>query len=220
MRTLISPLALIAALGAGSVALADSTTGTIAEISPVTGDVTLQNGMAFDFTEADADMLDTFKTGDRVSIVWSTVGDSMQGRQISPASGGANELTGIVAEISDATGMVTLANGMMVDFTDSESGDLDNFAPGDTVSIHYATVGDERQGLNIKPAGTSARVATGTIQDLNETSGDLRLANGSEFDFNGMDDRLLANFSEGDRVAIHYLTEGDAMVALSISPAS
>lgn len=220
MRNIITPLALVATLGTAGAALANSTDGTIAEVSGITGDVTLENGMAFRFDDDRADRLETFKPGDRVSIDWIAVGDLKEGRQISPVGDAASELTGVVAEASDITGWVTLANGTKIDFTDAGMVGLDNYRPGDRVAIQYVTVGDDMQGLNISPATGDANVATGTIEELNEATGDVLLTDGSRYDFNGMDDDMLDNFSVGDRVSVHYVTQGDAMVAVSISPVS
>lgn len=220
MRTLMKPLALMASLGAGGAALGDSTSGTIADVSDITGNVTLENGMTFRFTEENSDILDNFKPGDAVAIEWIAVGDRMEGRQISPAGNGDRTLTGVVAEASDVTGWLTLANGTTIDFSDAGDVGLGNFRPGDTVSVQYVTVGDDIRGLSVSPANAPANVATGTIQELNEGTGSVIFADGSSYDFNGMDDEMLDNFSVGDRVSVHYLTQGDAMVALSISPVS
>lgn len=220
MRTLIAPLAVLTTLGTASLATADTTMGTIADVDSVTGNLTLQNGMAFDLDRSDASRLDPFKPGDTVSVTWVAVGDSNELQAISPATGGANEMTGVVADADATTGALHLANGMTVDLADNAGAEIDTFKPGDTVSIEYVSVGDELRALSVSPATAPANRATGIIADVSEATGMVTLADGSEYDFRGMDRDLLDRFNEGDRVAIHYVNEGDAEVALSIAPLS
>lgn len=220
MRALIAPLAVLTTLGTAGVASADTTMGTVAEVNGSTGELTLENGMAFEFADADADRLDTFKPGDMVSVTWVSVGDSREGQTVSPVSGGANTMTGIVADADTITGTLHLANGMSVDLASNAVEEIENFKPGDTVLVQTVSVGDDIRALSVSPAGTPANRATGTIADVSEATGRVTLANGSAYDFRGMDRDLLDRFHEGDRVAIHYVNEGDADVALSISPLS
>ena len=84
MLTNIVPLALLATLGTAGAALSNTSAGTIADISAITGDVTLENGMEFRFDDEDTGKLDNFKPGDRVSVGYITVGDDIRGLSISP----------------------------------------------------------------------------------------------------------------------------------------
>lgn len=220
MRILIAPLAVVTTLGAAGLATADTTVGTIADVDSVTGNLSLQNGMAFDVDRSDANRLDPFKPGDTVSVTWVAVGDANELQAISPVSGSANEMTGVVADADATTGALHLANGMTVDLAADAGDEIENFKPGDTVSIKYVSVGDEIRALSVSPAAAPANRATGIIADVSEATGMVTLADGSAYDFRGMDRDLLDRFNEGDRVAVNYVTEGDALVALSIAPVS
>lgn len=65
-------------------ATANVASGTIAEVSHVTGVLVFADGTEFDFQDGDQDILQSFKPGDQVAIQFVTVGDEDVPLSISP----------------------------------------------------------------------------------------------------------------------------------------
>ncbi len=82
MRKLLIPLAIAATLGASGAALAATSMGTVATISPLLGTVTLTDGSAYRFDLMNANALSNFMAGDKVTIDY--VGGSADALAISP----------------------------------------------------------------------------------------------------------------------------------------
>jgi hypothetical protein len=84
MRKYLIPLTIAATLGASGAALAATTTGTVASISPLLGTVTLTDGSAYTFDLMHAGALSNFTTGDKVTIDYA--GGGTDAFAISPRS--------------------------------------------------------------------------------------------------------------------------------------
>ncbi len=93
MRKLIIAAGAAALLAGISVASAAEVTGTVSAVDTANHTITLDSGQTFmianagakDNTSADTGIEASFKTGDKVKIVYDEVGGKMTATQVSPA---------------------------------------------------------------------------------------------------------------------------------------
>lgn len=220
MKKSVFSAALVAAMFAGGFAQAAATSGTIKSIDNPAEAVTLENGVTYTF---DQDMyrhpvLDGYRPGDKVTVVWSKMGDKHVALALSPDH--SSGVAGKIKAVDPANRTVTLENGTVYTFdnVDGEDIDLSGFRAGDDVTIQAVTQGDKEMGRSI--ASTSSAEVTGKVQSADQGAMTLTLEDGTVYHFaddSGVD---VSGFLPGDMVKITALTLGTTHIARAVSSAN
>lgn len=228
MRTALITTAAASAIAIASVAVADTSFGTIVAIEPGDDAVTLMDGSSFIVPDAsttnDVSLLNGFVVGDMVSIDWMREGDDRVATYI--ASPGVEVVQGRIAEVDLTSNTVTLANGAALSFmaTAQDQSPLIGFRPGDIVDISYVQsvtpdLGvSEPLGITIEAA--SAPAAVGTITEIDTVSNSVTLDDGLEYMVAAREDgqSSLAGLRVGDDVRLNLMELDGGTVATSVTP--
>lgn len=222
MRKLIVPVLIFATLGTSGFASAESAGGVIQSIDRTRGQVTLDNGARYDFTNMTnhENVLNNFKTGDTVAINYATRGSAAAANSISPMTG-SHKLTGVIETINPETNRVTVSG---VQFDLSQLPDigtrLNTFKTGDRVQVVYGLQGTGLTGMTISLAMSGDTSLTAAVSNIDPETGTVTVKGGMQVKFEASDPKSrLGNFKEGDMVQISYVHQGSALIGETISPA-
>lgn len=216
MRTSFLSAAILAAVLGAGFAYADEVTGKIKALDDGAQTVTLSDGTVYSFDAQTSrhDVLDGYRTGDEVSIIWTLQGDTKLVSAMSPNF--HDSVSGKIAEVNEEAGTVKLANHPTT-YTfqndHNEKLDLSGFKAGDMVSI-LPGMGDEGRAISSHEIADVA----GKVKSVDEGEKTVTLEDGKVFRFESDSHVDLSGFRPGDMVKIEAITVGTNTVAQSISP--